>query len=98
MHVDYENYIVEVNDNDNSAQHSIDVAYGKYLGWFDSPRENPLTWIFIILSIITLIVVGTIASRTSVDYSKGALQDDYGWDDEESEDYGDLEESEYYED
>ena len=98
VHVDYENYIVEVNDNDNSAQHSIDVAYGKYLGWFDSPRENPLTWIFIIMSAITLIIVGTIASRTSIDYSEGALQDDYGWDDEESGDYGDLEESDYYED
>ena len=50
------------------------------------------------MSVITLIVVGTIASRTSIDYSEGALQDDYGWDDEESEDYGDLEESDYYED
>ena len=53
---------------------------------------------FIIMSVITLIVVGTIASRTSIDYSEGALQDDYGWDDEESGDYGDLEESDYYED
>ena len=89
VEVDYENYIVEVNDNDNSAEHSVDVAYSKYLGWIDSPRENPLTWIFVIITIITLLAVISVASRTSLDFSDGALQEDFGWeeDDEEHEEF-----------
>lgn len=90
VEADYGNYIVEVNDNDNSAEHSVDVAYGKYLGWIDSPRENPLTWIFIIITLITLVVVVSVASKTSLDFSDGALQEDFGWEDEE-EDYEEYE-------
>ena len=94
--VDYENFIVEVNDADNSAEHSIDVAYSKYFGWIDAPRENPLTWIFIILTLITLTVVISIASKTSLDFSDGALQEDYGWENEEDEeDLDDLEHEDY---
>jgi len=94
--VDYENFIVEVNDADNSAEHSIDVAYSKYFGWIDAPRENPLTWIFIILTLITVTVVISIASKTSLDFSDGALQEDYGWENEEDEeDLDDLEHEDY---
>jgi len=94
--VDYENFIIEVNDNDNSAEHSIDVAYSKYFGWVDAPRENPLTWIFIILTLITLTVVISVASKTSLDFSDGALQEDYGWEsDDEHEELDDLEEDDY---
>ena len=94
VEADYGNYIVEVNDDDNSAEHSVDVAYGKYLGWIDSPRENPLTWIFVIITLLTLLVVVSVASKTSLDFSKGALQEDFGWEDEEEEfeDYEDEEE------
>jgi hypothetical protein len=94
VEVDYGNFIVEVNDDDNSAEHSVEVAYGKYLGWIDSPRENPLTWIFIIITLITLIVVVSVASKTSLDFSDGALQEDFGWEDEEE----DYDEDEYEED
>jgi hypothetical protein len=91
--VDYENLIIEVNDYDNSAEHSIDVAYSKYLGWIDAPRENPLTWIFIILTLITLTVVISVASKTSLDFSDGALQEDFGWEnDEDEENLDDIEE------
>ena len=91
--VDYENLIIEVNDDDNSAEHSIDVAYSKYLGWIDAPRENPLTWIFIILTLITLTVVISVASKTSLDFSDGALQEDFGWEnDEDEENLDDIEE------
>lgn len=90
--VDYGNYIIEVNDDDNSAEHSVDVAYSKYLGWIDSPRENPLIWLFVIITLITLMVVVSVASRTSLDFSEGALQDDFGWEEEEDEEY---EEDEY---
>ncbi len=94
--VDYENFIIEVNDADNSAEHSIDVAYSKYFGWIDAPRENPLTWIFIILTLITVTVVISIASKTSLDFSDGALQEDYGWENEEDEeDLDDLEHEDY---
>jgi hypothetical protein len=97
VEADYGNYIVEVNDDDNSAEHSVDVAYGKYLGWIDSPRENPLTWIFIILTLITLVVVVSVASKTSLDFSDGALQEDFGWEEDEEE-YDDDYDGEYEED
>ena len=97
VEADYGNYIVEVNDDDNSAEHSVDVAYGKYLGWIDSPRENPLTWIFIILTLITLVVVVSVASKTSLDFSDGALQEDFGWEEDEEE-YDDDYDEEYEED
>lgn len=94
VEADYGNYIVEVNDDDNTAEHSVDVAYAKYLGWIDSPRENPLTWIFIIITLITLVVVVSVASKTSLDFSDGALQEDFGWeeDEEEYDEYEDEEE------
>ena len=85
--------IVKVLDDDNSAEHSIDVAYSKYLGWIDAPRKNPLTWIFIILTLITLTVVISVASKTSLDFSDGALQEDFGWEnDEDEENLDDIEE------
>jgi hypothetical protein len=81
--VDEENMIPEANDDDNSAEHAVTIAYGEYLGWFDSVRENPLAWIFVILSIITLALVFTVASKTSIDYGEGAFdEEDEDWDDD----------------
>ncbi|MDB2457686.1 hypothetical protein N9W77_01080, partial [bacterium] len=96
--VDRDNLIIEVNDDDNSAEHSVEMAYPKYLGWFDSPRENPLAWIFIVTSIIVLIGVATIAARTSIDHSDGMFEDDEDWDEDEDGDYEDEEEDDYDED
>jgi len=84
--VDYDNLIVEVNDDDNSAEHSIDIAYGQYFGWFDSPRESPLAWIFIITSILVLIGVASIAARTTIDHGEGVFSKDEEWEDEEDDD------------
>ena len=84
--VDRDNLIVEVNDDDNSAEHSVEMAYPKYLGWFDSPRENPLAWIFIVTSIIVLIGVASIAARTSIDHSDGMFDEEENWDEEEEDD------------
>ena len=53
--VDPDNVIVEVNDDDNSAEHKVEVVYVSYMGWFDSIREQPLVWLFTILSIIVLV-------------------------------------------
>jgi len=87
--VDYDNLIIEVNDDDNSAEHSIDIAYSQYFGWFDSPRESPLAWIFIITSIIVLIGVASIATRTSIDHGEGVFSDEEDWDEDEDEDEDD---------
>ena len=84
--VDRDNLIIEVNDDDNSAEHSVEMAYPKYLGWFDSPRENPLAWIFIVTSIIVLIGVASIAARTSIDHSDGMFDEEEDWDEEEEDD------------
>jgi len=51
VEVDYGNLLVEVNDNDNTAEHDINIAYGQYLGWLDSPREHPLAWIFAVSTV-----------------------------------------------
>ena len=87
--VDRDNLIIEVNDDDNSAEHSVDLAYPKYLGWFDSPRENPLAWIFIVTSILVLIGVATIASRTTIDHSGGLFDEEEDWDEDEDEEEDD---------
>ena len=88
--VDEENMIPEANDDDNSAEHAVTIAYGEYLGWFDSVRENPLAWIFVILSIITLALVFTVASKTSIDYGEGAFdEEDEDWDDDDDDDFDD---------
>ena len=84
--VDYDNLIVEVNDDDNSAEHSIDIAYGQYFGWFDSPRESPLAWIFIITSILVLLGVASVAARTTIDHGEGVFSDDEEWEDEDDDD------------
>ena len=94
--VDRDNLIIEVNDDDNSAEHSVEMAYPKYLGWFDSPRENPLAWIFIVTSIIVLIGVASIAARTSIDHSDGMFDEEEDWDEEEEDD--DDEDDEYDDD
>ncbi|MCH1461711.1 MAG: hypothetical protein L7U25_05070 [Candidatus Poseidonia sp.] len=88
--VDSENEIPEANDYDNSAEHAVTIAYGEYFGWFGSLREQPLAWMFVLLSILTLAVVFTVATKTSIDFGEGAFaEDDEDWDDEEEDDYDD---------
>jgi hypothetical protein len=91
--VDAENEVPEANDDDNSAEHAVTIAYGQYLGWFDSVREQPLAWMFAILSIMTLAIVFTVATKTSIDYGEGAFaEDEEDWEDEdedEDEDFDD---------
>ena len=88
--VDSENEIPEANDYDNSAEHAVTIAYGEYFGWFDSLRGQPLAWMFVLLSILTLAVVFTVATKTSIDFGEGAFaEDDEDWEDEEEDDYDD---------
>ena len=90
VEVDYGNLLVEVNDNDNTAEHDINIAYGQYLGWLDSPREHPLAWIFAVSTVLILILVATVASRTAVDLGDGAFaeDDEIDWEDDD-DDYDD---------
>ena len=89
VEVDYGDLIAEVNDDDNTATHSVDIAYAKYLGGLDSIRENPLQWIFALVSIIVVISVASIASRTSIDYGEGMFdEEDSEWE-EDDDDYDD---------
>ena len=95
MEVDYGDLIAEVNDDDNSATHSVDIAYSKYLGGLDSIRENPLQWIFALVSILVVISVISIASRTSIDYGGGAFdEEESDWEDDDEEDDEDEEDTE----
>ena len=84
--VDAENEVPEANDDDNSAEHGVTVAYGQYLGWFDSVREQPLAWMFVILSIMTLAIVFTVATKTSIEYGGGAFDEDEGECEDEDDD------------
>ena len=93
--VDYGNQIPEANDFDNTAEHDLDVAYGQYMGWLDSPKENPLAWVFTIVGILVLVAVGSIASRTAIDHGEGAFEDDVDWDEEDDEEENDEEDDDY---
>ena len=90
--VDPDDVVVEVNDEDNSAEHRIEIVYVSYMGWFDSVREQPLVWIFSILSIIVLIGVGITANRTAISHNEGSLFE------EEWEEDGEYEEDDYEDD
>jgi hypothetical protein len=91
--VDRDNLITEVNDDDNTAEHSVELAYPKYLGWFDSPREYPLAWIFVLTSILVLVGVASIAARTSIDHSDGIFDGEEDWEEDD-----DVDEDEYDDD
>jgi len=94
--VDPEDVISEVNEDDNKAEHSIEVVYVSYMGWLDSPREQPLAWIFVIFSLMALSVVFTIARKTAIHNDEGSLLDEFfeedgEFDEDAFEDYEDDE-------
>ncbi len=104
--VDPENVISEVDEDDNRAEHSVDVVYVSYMGWLDSPREQPLAWIFTIFSIIALSVVFTIARKTSLASTETSLLDELGYDEDgefdedafedfDDDDYDDYDDDDY---
>ena len=82
--VDPDDVIVEVNDDDNSAEHKVEIVYVSYMGWFDSIREQPLIWLFSILSIIVLVGIGITANRTAINHGDDSIYDEE-WEDEEEE-------------
>jgi len=74
--------------------HDLEIAYSQYMGWLDSPKENPLAWAFTIVGILVLVAVASIASRTAIDHGEGAFEDDVDWDEEE-EDLDDEDDDDY---
>jgi len=85
--VDPEDVIVEVNNEDNNAEHKVEIVYVSYMGWFDSIREQPLIWLFSILSIIVLVAIGITANRTAINHGEDSIyEEEWEEDDEEYED------------
>ena len=92
--VDPDDVIVEVNDDDNTAEHRVEIVYVSYMGWFDSIREQPLIWIFSILSIIVLVAIGITANRTAISHGDDLAyeeeweeEEDWEGDEEDDDDY-----------
>ena len=57
------------------------------MGWFDSIREQPLIWLFSILSIIVLVAIGITANRTAINHGEDSIyEEEWEEDDEEYED------------
>ena len=90
--VDSDNVIIEVNDDDNSAEHNVEIVYSEYLGWLDSPRENPLIWLFVIITLFAVTGIAITASKTAITMDDEGLLDDEEWEDDDLEDdeYDDL--------
>ena len=92
--VDPDDVIVEVNDEDNSAEHKVEIVYVSYMGWFDSIREQPLIWLFSILSIIVLVAIGITANRTAITHGEDSIyeeewEEEDEWEEDDAEDYDD---------
>lgn len=99
--VDPDDVIVEVNDEDNSAEHKVEIVYVSYMGWFDSIREQPLIWLFSILSIIVLVAIGITANRTAITHDEDSIYEEE-WEEEdeweEDDDEDDDDDDDYDED
>ena len=99
--VDPDDVIVEVNDEDNSAEHKVEIVYVSYMGWFDSIREQPLIWLFSILSIIVLVAIGITANRTAITHGEDSIYEEE-WEEEdeweEDDDDDDDDDDDYDED
>jgi len=87
--VDSDNTIIEVNDDDNSAEHKVEIVYVAYLGWLDSPRENPLIWLFVIITLLAVTGIAFTASKTAITIDSEGLLDEEDWDNEEEEEFED---------
>ena len=90
--VDPDDLIIEVNNENNGAEHAVSVVYGSYLGWLDSPREQPLVWLFVIISLVTLVAIGVTASRTAVTFDEDHLMDDDWEEDDEYDEFDEYDE------
>ena len=93
VEVDPDDLIVEVNDDDNSAEHKVEIVYVSYMGWFDSIREQPLIWLFSILSIIVLVAIGITANRTAINHGEDSIYEEE-WEEEDDWEEDDDEEDE----
>ena len=97
VQVDPDDVIVEVNDDDNYAEHSVEIVYISNMGWFDFIREQPLIVIFIVLTIGILAVIGITANRTAISHHDSDIYDDE-WEDDDDYDDDDYDDDDYDDD
>ena len=94
--VDAENEVVEVDEEGNSMSAGVSVEYSWGLGWVDSWRQNPLTVIGILFTLILLPIIARITWKTSLSGSTSLYdeelmyedEDDDEWEDDEDDDDG----------
>ena len=89
--IDPENVVVEVNEDDNTAEHGVEIVYVSYFGWVDNVREQPLAWIFAIVGVIVATTALVISKRTALNTNSSIFNEDY-FEDDSDEDSDDDEE------
>ena len=93
--VDAENEVVEVDEEGNSMSAGVSVEYSWGLGWVDSWRQNPLTVLGVLFTLILLPIIARITWKTSLSGSTSLYDeelmyedDDDEWEDEDDDDGG----------
>ncbi len=94
--VDPENVVIEVNEDDNTAEHGVEIVYVSYFGWVDNVREQPLAWIFAIVGVMVATTALVISRRTALNTNSSMFDEDYFEDD--SDEDSDEDEEEWDED
>jgi len=94
--VDPEDVVIEVNEDDNSAEHGVEIVYVSYFGWVDNVREQPLAWVFAIVGVMVATSALVISRKTALNTGSSMFDEDYFEDNEGSdEDEEEWDEDEY---
>ena len=88
MIVDAENEVVEVDEEGNSMSAGVSVEYSWGLGWVDSWRQNPLTVLGVLFTLILLPIIARITWKTSLSGSTSLYDEELMYEDED-DDYDD---------
>ena len=86
--VDAENEVVEVDEEGNSMSAGVSVEYSWGLGWVDSWRQNPLTVLGVLFTLILLPIIARITWKTSLSGSTSLYDEELMYEDED-DDYDD---------
>ncbi len=87
--VDAENEVVEVDEEGNSMSAGVSVEYSWGLGWVDSWRQNPLTVIGILFTLILLPIIARITWKTSLSGSTSLYDEELMYEDEDDDEWED---------
>ena len=92
VEVDPDDVIVEVNDDDNTAEHKVEIVYVSYMGWFDSIKGTTTNLAILYLSIV-LVAIGITANRTAISHGDESLfneeWEEEDWEQDDEEEYED---------